>query len=84
MTGTQHSLSLQSNTDHHVASPANAMVDLEEHLGATHTAYANPAQAAPSQLVAIPDTLLNRMGDLERALRLVQGGERQSFQFLDL
>ena len=31
-----------------------------------------------------PDTLLARMGDLERALCLVHDGDRQSYQFRDL
>ena len=57
------------------------MVDPEEHLGVTYTAYENPALAASSLPATTPDTLLNRMGDLERALRLVHGDERQSFEF---
>ena len=57
------------------------MVDLEEHLGATQMAYANPTPAASPLLTATLDTLLNRMDDLERELRLVQGGERQSFEY---
>ena len=79
-----HSAPMHGYTGPHVASPSDVMVDPEEHLGATHMAYANPAQAAPSLPVATPDALLTRMGDLERALRIVQGGERQSFQFRDL
>ena len=55
----------------HATSPGNTMVDSEEHLGATHSAYATPVQAIPSPLVATPDALLTRVGDLERALRLV-------------
>ena len=60
------------------------MVDPKEHLGATQMVYVNPAPAASSLPAATPNTLLNRMGDLERALRLVQGGERQSFEYRDL
>ena len=70
--------------DHHVASPSDAMVDLEEHLGATQSAYVIPALAAPSPLVASPDPLDNRVGVLEKALCLVQGVDHQSYQFRDL
>ena len=58
---------------------ARMMMDLEEHSGATHSVYAISAQAAPSSSVATSDALLTRMGDLERALRLVQGGNHQSY-----
>ena len=60
------------------------MVDPEEHLGATPTAYANLAPAASPLPAATLAALLNRMGDLERALRQVQGSERQSFEYRDL
>ena len=57
------------------------MVDPEEHLCATHTAYANPTQIALSLPATVVDALHTRMGDLER---LVWGGECQSFEFWDL
>ena len=52
------------------------MVDPEEHLGATQSAYVTLAPAAPSPLAAAPDALLTRMSDLEKVLHLVQGGDR--------
>ena len=69
---------------HHVAPPGDAMVDLEEHLGATLLAYAVPAPAAPSPLAANPDPINNRVDVLEKALRIVQGADHQSYQFRDL
>ena len=57
------------------------MVDPEEHLGATHTAYVNPTQIALFLPTTTADALHTRMGDLER---LVRGGECQSFEFWDL
>ena len=59
-------------------------MDLEEHLCATHTAYAAPTSAALVSTAATLDALLARVGDLERALRLVQGEDCQSYQFQDL
>ena len=60
------------------------MVDPEEHPGAAHTTYAAPTLAAQTLIAAILDGLLVRVGNLERALRLVQGRDRQSYQFRDL
>ena len=60
------------------------MVDPEEHLGATLSAYTVPTPATPSPLVANPDPINNRMDVLEKALHLVQGVDLQSYQFRDL
>ena len=60
---------------HHVAPPGDAMVDSEEHLGATLPAYVVPAPAAPSPLAANPDPINNMVDVLEKALRLVQGAD---------
>ena len=60
------------------------MVDPEEHLGATKSAYVIPAPTAPSPSAASPDPLDNRVGVLEKGLRLVQGVDHQSYQFQDL
>ena len=57
------------------------MVDPKEHLGATHSAYVVPAPAAPSPLAANLDPINNRMDVLEKALRLVQGTDHQTYQF---
>ena len=46
--------------------------------------YVIPAPAAPSPSVASPDPLDNRVGILEKALRLVQGVDHQTYQFQDL
>ena len=69
---------------HHVVSPGDAIVDLEEHLGAIQSAYVIPAPAAPSPSAASPTPLDNRVSVLEKALRLVQGVDHQSYQFRDL
>ena len=60
------------------------MVDPEEHLGATQLAYVVPAFTAPSPLAANPDPISSRVDVLEKALRLVQGIDHQSYQFRDL
>ena len=60
------------------------MVDLEERLRATHTAYVVPAPAASPPVVANPDPINERMDVLEKALRLVRGTDRQSCRFWDL
>ena len=49
------------------------MVDPEENLSATQSAYVIPALATPSLSAASPDPLGNRMGVLEKALHLVLG-----------
>ena len=59
-------------------------MDPKEHFRTTHTAYAAPALAAPVSTAATSDALLTRMGDLERALRQVQGQYRQPYQFRDI
>ena len=43
-----------------------------------------PALAAPSPSAVSPTPLDNRVGILEKALRLVQGVDHQSYQFRDL
>ena len=73
-----HAAPMHGYAGPHVASSGDVMVDLEEHLGAIHSAYAPPVQAAPSPSAAAPDALLTRMGNLEKALCLVQGSDRQS------
>ena len=60
------------------------MVNPEEHLSATLLAYAVPTPTAPSPLATNPDSINNRMDVLEKALRLVQGVDLQSYQFWDL
>ena len=60
------------------------MVDPEEHLRVTHTAYTEPASPAPVSSAATSDVLLARVNDLEKVLRLVQGRDRQSYHFRDL
>ena len=55
------------------------MVDPEERFCATHTSY-----AAPISTAATSDALLTTMGDLERAIRQLQGQDRQPYQFWDL
>ena len=50
-----------THADPHVASPSDAMVDLEEHLGVTHSTYVAFTLATPSPLTAAPDALLTRM-----------------------
>ena len=64
-------------TGPHTVTPGGTMVDLVD----TYSAYVAPAQAAPSPSAATPDPLLARMGNLEKALRQVQGEDRQSYQF---
>ena len=64
---------------HYVVPPGDAMVDPEEHLGATQSAYVVPAPAAPSPLVANPDPYDNRFTVLEKALRQVQGMDLHSY-----
>ena len=59
-------------------------MDPEERIRMTHTAYAAPALAAPISKATTSDTLLAWMGDLERALRQVQGQDCRSYQFRDL
>ena len=71
-------------TGHHVASPRDAMVDPEEHLGVTQSAYVVPTPATPSPSVANPDPINSRVDVLEKALRLVQGTDHRSYQFWDL
>ena len=68
----------------HVSTPGDVMVDPEERFRATHTAYVVPALAAQSSPAVVSDALFVRMGDLEKALRQVQGTDRQSYQFRDL
>ena len=51
------------------------MMDPKEHLGATQSTYVAPAPTAPSPTAAAPDALLIGMGDLEKALRQVQGDD---------
>ena len=65
--------------DHHVTPPGDAVVDPEEHLGATQMAYVVPAPAASSPLAANPNPINDRMDVLEKALRLVQGMDHQSY-----
>ena len=60
------------------------MVDPEERYRATHTAYATLASAAQPLPAATSDPVLARLGNLEIALRQVQGTDRQSYQFRDL
>ena len=60
------------------------MVDPEEHLGATQSAYVAPAPTAPSPLTANPDPYDNRFAVLEKVLRQVQGTDHHSYQFQDL
>ena len=60
---------------HHVASLGDAMVDPEEHPGATQSAYVVPAPAAASPSAANRDLINNRMDVLEKALRLMQGAD---------
>ena len=60
------------------------MVDPEECFRATHTAYAIPASAAQPLPAATSDAYLARLDNLERALRQVQGMDRQSYRFRDL
>ena len=69
---------------HHVVPPGDAMVDPEEHLGASFSAYVALAPAAPPPLAVAPVSDDDRFAVLEKALRLVQGKDHQSYQFRDL
>ena len=60
------------------------MVDPEEHLVVTQTAYVVPAPTASPPLAANPVPINDRMDVLVKALRLVQGKDHQSYQFRDL
>ena len=64
---------------HHITSLGDVMVDLEEHLGATQSAYVVSAPAALSPPAANSDPINNRMDVLEKALRLVQGTDHQTY-----
>ena len=68
----------------HATTPCGVMVDPEECFRVSYTAYAAPTSAAPLSFAAISDALLDRVGDLDRALCQVQGQDRQSYQFRDL
>ena len=54
---------------HYIAPPGDAMVDPEEHLGVTQSAYVVPAPAAPSPPAATPESNDDRFTVLEKALR---------------
>ena len=64
--------------------PGGVMVDPEDPSGVAYSVYVALAPAAQSPLAAPSDALLARMGNLEKALRQVQGGDRRSYQFWDL
>ena len=75
---------LHRYTGHYVAPPGDAMVDQEEHLGATQSTYVVPAPATPSPSAANLDPYDDRFAVLEKALRQVQGTDHHSYQFRDL
>ena len=80
----QHFLPLHGYAGPHASTPGGVMVDPEERIRATHTAYVVPTSTAQSSPAVASDAFLTRLGDLERALHQVQGQDRQLYQFRDL
>ena len=71
-------------TDPRAMAPGGTIVDPEDPLGVAYSAYVAPTLPAQSSTIAPLDTLLARVGDLERAQRSSQGGDRWPYQFQDL
>ena len=70
---------LHGYAGHPVASLGDVMVDLEEHLDATQTAYVVPTPAAPSPPAATPESNDDKFAILEKALHQVQGTDFHSY-----
>ena len=66
-------------TDPRAMASSGVMVDPEDPSGATYSAYVALIQPTQFPSVVLLDTLLARMGDLERAQRSLQGGDRQPY-----
>ena len=65
--------------DPHAMAPGGVMVDPEDPLGGAYSAYVAPTQPAHFPSAAPLDTLLARVGDLERAQRSSQGRDCQPY-----
>ena len=80
----QHNSQSHGYTSPHASTLGGVKVDPEEHFRVTHTTYTAPTSAAQPLPVAASDLVLAKLGNLERALRQMQGTDRQSYQFRDL